>query len=252
MAEIDTALIRFRDPLLALGLLSRLPMPLRDTSRGARAAWAYPLAGLLIGGLAALGGLFSLWLGLPAPITALVALSLMIGISGALHEDGLADTADGLWGGWTPERRLEIMNDSAVGSYGVIALCLSLAARWSALWMLYQVSPATATSALLASAMLSRAMMPLVMATLPPARSSGLSHGMGNAPLATATLGLTIALGFACLLLGGGAITATICAGLTTLALALISRARIGGQTGDILGAAQQLADIAILLSLLT
>lgn len=252
MAETDTALIRLRDPILALGLLSRLPMPLGDTGRGARAAWAYPLAGLLIGGLAALGALFSFWLGLPAPITALVALSLTIVISGALHEDGLADTADGLWGGWTPERRLEIMKDSAVGSYGVIALCLSLAARWSALWMLYQVSPATATSALLAGAMLSRAMMPLVMVALPPARSSGLAHGMGKAPLFSAVLGLAIACGLAVLLLGGGAISATICAGLTTLVLALIARARIGGQTGDILGATQQLAEIAILLSLLT
>lgn len=251
MAENDTALIRLRDPLLALGLLSRLPVPLRDTSRAARAAWAYPLAGLLIGGLAALGGLFSLWLGLPAPVTALVALSLTIAISGALHEDGLADTADGLWGGWTRERRLEIMKDSAVGSYGVIALCLSLAARWSALWMLYQVSPATATSALLAGATLSRAMMPLVMATLPPARHSGLSHDTGRVPSATAALGLTIACGLAVLLLGEGAIIATLGAGLTTLALATIARARIGGQTGDILGATQQVADIAILLSLL-
>ncbi|NCQ24105.1 MAG: adenosylcobinamide-GDP ribazoletransferase [Rhodobacteraceae bacterium CG17_big_fil_post_rev_8_21_14_2_50_63_15] len=252
MAKTDTALIRLRDPLLALGLLSRLPVPLRDTSRGARAAWAYPLAGMMIGGLAALGGLLALWLGLPPPITALIALSLMIVISGALHEDGLADSADGLWGGWTAERRLEIMKDSAVGSYGVIAICLSLAARWSALWMLYQVSPATATSALIASAMLSRAMMALVMAAVPPARSSGLSHSTGAAPWPTAALGLGIAVSFAFLLLGHGVIIATLCAGLTTLALALIARARIGGQTGDILGATQQLADIAILLSLLT
>lgn len=252
MAETDTALIRLRDPLLALGLLSRLPMPLRDTSRGARAAWAYPLAGLLIGGLAALGGLFSLWLGLPAPVTALTTLTLLVAISGALHEDGLADTVDGLWGGWTPARRLEIMKDSAVGSYGVIALCLSLAARWSALWMLYQVSPATATSALLASAMLSRAMMPLVMAGLPHARPSGLSHSQGKAPSAAAALGLAIACGAGFLLLGKGVILAALCAGLTTLVLALIARARIGGQTGDILGATQQFAEIVILLSLLT
>ncbi|SEL10426.1 cobalamin-5'-phosphate synthase [Roseovarius azorensis] len=251
MAETDTALIRFRDVPLALGLLSRLPMPVRDTARGARAAWAYPLAGVLIGSLAALGGLGALWLGLPAPVAALVALSLMIALSGALHEDALADTTDGLCGGWTPERRLEIMKDSHIGSYGVIALCLSLGARWSALWMLYQVSPATATSALIVSATLSRAMMPLLMTALPHARTTGLSHNVGRAPGSTAALGLAIALVMTLLLLGGAGMSAIAVAALTTLALALIARARIGGQTGDILGATQQLAEIAILFSLL-
>lgn len=250
MAENDKALIRFEDMPLALSLLSRLPVPVRRFNRGAQAVWAYPLAGLVIGGLAALGGLATLWLGLPAPLAALLALVLPILLSGAMHEDGLADTADGLWGGWTRERRLAIMKDSHIGSYGVIALILSLGARWTALWLLYEVAPATATTALLASAMLSRAMMPVVMTALPHARDTGLSHAQGHPQIPAVLLGLGIAAGIALWLLGGAALTAMICAGLTTWIIGSIARAKIGGQTGDILGATQQLAEIAVLFSL--
>lgn len=250
MAENDKALIRFEDVPLALSLLSRLPIPMQQFDRGAQAVWAYPLAGLILGGLAALGGLATLWLGLPAPLVALVALAVAILLSGAMHEDGLADTADGLWGGWTRERRLAIMKDSHIGSYGVIALILSLGARWSALWLLYEVNSAAATTALIASASLSRAMMPVVMTALPHARDTGLSHAQGRPRALAVMLGLGLAAAMALWLLGGAGLTAMICAGLTTLAIGLIARAKIGGQTGDILGATQQLAEIAVLLSL--
>src|SRR6056297_2945829 len=98
------------DLLLALSLLSRLPLPepeQSDWSRQARAVWAYPLVGLVLGALACLAGLLAHWLGLPAPLVALVTLATLIAASGAMHEDGLADCADGFWGGWTPARRLE-------------------------------------------------------------------------------------------------------------------------------------------------
>jgi len=252
MAENDKALIRFRDVPLALSLLSRLPVPVRHYERGARAAWAYPLAGVVLGGLAAFGGLVALWLGWPTPLVALLVLATPILLSGALHEDGLADTADGLWGGWTRERRLAIMKDSHIGSYGVIALILSLGARGVALWLLFEASPAIATAALLAAAMLSRAMMPVVMAALPHARDTGLSQAQGRPPVAPVTLGIGLAAAGTFALLGGGAgLAALVCAGFTTLAIALIARAKIGGQTGDILGATQQLAEIAVLISLL-
>lgn len=251
MAENDKALIRFRDVPLALSLLSRLPVPVRHYERGARAAWAYPLAGVVLGGLAAFGGLVALWLGWPTPLVALLVLATPILLSGALHEDGLADTADGLWGGWTRERRLAIMKDSHIGSYGVIALILSLGARGVALWLLFEASPAIATAALLAAAMLSRAMMPVVMAALPHARDTGLSQAQGRPRVATVTLGLGLAAAGTFALLGGAGLAALVCAGFTTLAIALIARAKIGGQTGDILGATQQLAEIAVLISLL-
>ncbi|ARE82619.1 Adenosylcobinamide-GDP ribazoletransferase [Roseovarius sp. EC-HK134] len=251
MAENDKALIRLRDMPLALSLLSRLAVPLRRFDRGARAAWAYPLAGLVLGGMAALGGIAALALGLPTPVAALVSLSLQVVLTGAMHEDGLADTADGLWGGWTPARRLEIMKDSHIGSYGVIALILSLGARGVALWLLFEVSPALATSAILAAALLSRAMMPLVMCALPHARASGLSQAQGRAPRATATVGLALAVGLALVLVGAAGLNALVAAAVATCALGLIARAKIGGQTGDILGATQQLAEIAVLFSLL-
>ena len=251
MAENDTALMRARDIALALSLLSRLPLRCTCFARGARAAWAYPLAGLVVGGLAALGGLVALWCGLPAPIAALVVLALGIVSTGAMHEDGLADSADGLWGGWTRARRLEIMRDSHIGSYGVIALCLSLAARGVALWLLFAQSPAAGVTGVLAAAALSRAAMTGVMAALPHARSDGLSHAQGRPPVAAVLLGLGLAIGVALILTGGAGVWAVLWVGVVTGAVAALAHARIGGQTGDILGATQQVVEIAVLVSLL-
>jgi len=121
------------DITAALGLLSRLPVPVdgaKAAARGAAAAWAYPVAGFVIGALMALIASMALWLGLSAPIAAGLALTAGVIVTGAMHEDGLADSADGLWGGWEPAGRLEIMKDSHIGVYGVCALVLSLLLRW--------------------------------------------------------------------------------------------------------------------------
>lgn len=251
MTENDKSLIRWMDLPLALNLLSRLPVPIRTYERSAQAAWAYPLVGVVLGALAALGGLLAQWIGLPTPVVALAALSLLIVLSGAMHEDGLADTADGLWGGWNPEKRLEIMKDSHIGSYGVLALILSLGARWCALWLLFQSGPAVAVSALIAAAILSRAMMPTLMAALPHARDSGLSHRVGRVAPMTAALALVLGGGLGIVLLGGAGVTAALCAGFAALGVGAVARAKIGGQTGDILGAAQQITEIAVFFSLL-
>lgn len=251
MAKTDTALMRARDVMQALTLLSRLPLGGFSHDRGARAAWAYPVAGMVIGAIAALGGASAQALGLPAPLAALIALVLLVICSGALHEDGLADTADGLWGGWTRQRRLEIMKDSHIGTYGVIALVLSLGARGSALWLLFDHGPGTATAAIVASAALSRAVMPCVMAALPHARETGLSHGQGRPAPRTAIVGLGIACGVAIGLTGGAGVWAMLWALIATGLVARIAQAKIGGQTGDILGATQQITEIAVLFSLL-
>ena len=100
MTERDT-LIKGADLAAALGLLSRLPVPVEATAaqaRGAAAAWAYPLAGLLIGAITALAGAAALWLGLPSALAAGLMLAIGVIVTGGLHEDGLADAADGLWG----------------------------------------------------------------------------------------------------------------------------------------------------------
>ena len=248
----DTRLIRPADILTALGLLSRLPVPVHDDARQAQAAWAYPVAGLVLGGLAALLGLALSGLGLPPPLVALGALATLVALSGALHEDGLADAADGLWGGWTRAQRLEIMTDSHIGTYGVVALGLGLGARWAALWLLFAAGPAQAVPAILASAALSRAGMPALMAILPHARAGGLSRRVGSVRVRTAALAAGLAALVAWLLLGGVVFWALLWGGAALCGIAALARHKIGGQTGDILGASQQIVEITVLAVLAT
>lgn len=232
------------DLSLALGLLTRLPLRgAPDVRRGAEAAWAWPLAGLAPAGLAAL----AIWLvaGFGAGIAAATGLAVAVIVTGALHEDGLADTADGLWGGWTPERRLEIMKDSRIGTYGVIALVLSLVARWSLIAGL--VGSGAVLPVLLAAGMLSRVPMVALMALMAPARPGGLSRAVGRPPMQAAWIGGGVALLLALILCGSAAIWALLVALLLAGLLGRIAQAKIGGQTGDVLGASQQLAEIAAL-----
>ena len=122
-------------------------------------------------------------------------------LTGAMHEDGLADSADGLFGGWTVERRLEIMKDSRIGTYGMLALLLSGLARWAALTALIAAGPIWPV--LIAAGALSRAPMAVMMALMPNARQGGLSASTGRPPLPRAALGCGIALAIA-LPLGSG------------------------------------------------
>lgn len=249
MTERDMRLAMPCDILAALGLLTRLPIKVdfaRAQARGARAAWAWPLAGALVGGIAGLIGLAAWALGLPPGFAAGLTLVTQVMLTGAMHEDGLADTADGLWGGYTRERRLEIMKDSAIGAYGTIALVLSLLLRFAVLSTLFAAGHALL--ALVAAGALSRAAMSITMSTLPNARGAGLSDSVGRPPRATAALGLGIALTLTLLITGPAAwLASALAAGLAALALAALARAKIGGQTGDILGATQQLAEISAL-----
>ena len=96
----------------------------RAQARVAAAAWAWPLAGMAVGLLGAAAGGLVLWLGVAPAAAAAIAIAAQIFATGALHEDGLADSADGLWGGWDKARRLAIMKDSRIGTYGVLALVL--------------------------------------------------------------------------------------------------------------------------------
>ncbi|WP_249219243.1 adenosylcobinamide-GDP ribazoletransferase, partial [Loktanella sp. SALINAS62] len=175
-------------------------------------------------------------------------ITVQIVLTGALHEDGLADSLDGLWGGWTRDRRLEIMKDSRIGAYGVIGLIVTLLMRWQ-LWSLL-----IAADVLWASAMVlattSRAPMAVLMAWLPPARASGLSQGVGQPDPVTAAAACAVA-GLMTLVFWPGALFALLLAiGLTLVAWGRIARAKIGGQTGDILGAVQQFSELAGLLIL--
>ena len=251
MNEHDIAPARVEDVVLALGLLTRLPLRVGHESalaRGARAAWAWPVAGAAVGLLAGLAGTLGAAFGLAAPFAAGIALGVSVLLTGAMHEDGLADSADGLWGGPDRARRLEIMKDSRTGAYGVIALVLALGLRWAALTLL--VEAGGLVLAMAAAGALSRAPMAVLMHALPNARGSGLAERVGRPPRETAMLGIAVALAIGLVAAGWAVVAAALWAGLATLLVAAVARARIGGQTGDILGAAQQMAEIAVLAAL--
>ncbi len=234
----------------AIGLLTRLPVPgfaLR-TAPGADAVWAYPLVGALVG---ALGGavywLFSL-LSVPPALASLFALAAMIVATGAMHEDGVADFADGL-AGKTREQGLAIMRDHQLGTYAVIALILSLAARATAIALIAE--PASVFAALIAAEATARLASVLVMAALPPARRDGLSASVGQPSFKLAGAASFLVLLIAWVALSFGvAILLVLAAGVSAVAIGLIALNRFGGQTGDVLGAASQLC-LCLALTLL-
>ncbi|MGB3315738.1 MAG: adenosylcobinamide-GDP ribazoletransferase [Albidovulum sp.] len=230
---------------LAFMLLSRLPAGRIDGEPPSMAAssWAWPLVGLAIGLIAALACGLGLWIGLPPLMAALLALAAGVLATGAMHEDGLADLADGFGGGGDRDRKLEIMRDSRIGSYGVVALILALAFRVTGIATLAEAGSAMA--ALIGIAAASRAMLPAALLLMPAARSDGLGKSAaGDDPTPAMIAG---GIGFLCLLpLGPGtAILTGFAMVLTALILAGIAMRQIGGQTGDVMGAMQQMAEIA-------
>jgi len=247
--KYDQDIIQANDFVTALRLLTRLPVRGKpELSRGAQAAWAYPLVGALVGLIAALVASVALWLGLSPYLAAGLAVGTMIIVTGALHEDGLADSADGLWGGWDKDRRLEIMKDSRIGSYGVIALGLSLILRITALGTVFGLGHVFAP--LIVASSLSRAGLPAMMSMMDPARSDGLSVSTGRPNARTAWTAVGIVAVLSLILAGGTGLLAAIAAALVTWTAAAIAIRKIGGQTGDILGAAQQLSELAVLMTL--
>lgn len=235
---------------VALMLLTRLPAgrlpPHPAAPPMARAAWAFPLVGFIVGMIGALTLLGAQLVGLPPDIAAGLALAATILATGGLHEDGLADVADGFGGGRDRARKLDIMRDSRIGSYGTLALILSVGMRWQLIGAL----GTAAAPGMVAAAVLSRGGLPLVMRFLPPAREVGLGRAAGGVSTGTALIAAALALLLA-LFAAGTLKTAAALIG-TALALFLVARLahrQIGGQTGDVLGAAQQAAEIAALLA---
>ncbi len=246
--SLNRSLVALIDLPAALGLLTRLPVPVDSaaaTARGAAAAWAFPLAGVVVALIASLVGTLALWLALPVAVVAGLILATTIMVTGAMHEDGLADTADGFWGGWDVARRLEIMKDSAIGTYGVLALGLSLLLRWAALVAI--VSAGHLWAPLIVVAAVSRAPMVAIMAGLPNARAGGLSQSVGRPNGLTAVLAALIALIVALIFLPWSAFALMVFVPLAGFACAMIALAKINGQTGDTLGATQQICEIAAL-----
>ncbi|WP_209016009.1 adenosylcobinamide-GDP ribazoletransferase [Roseibium sp. RKSG952] len=246
----DTTPFSAWDIPLALVLLTRLPLPRLPEqvfTRQAQAAWAFPLSGLFVGLIACAIGWLAMALNLPVLACATLLVAVLVATTGAMHEDGLADTFDGLWGGFAAERRLEIMKDSHIGTYGVLALGIAQLLRISAVMVLLSNG---ALTGILAACVVSRASMPLLMSALPNARKSGLSHSVGAPSSLAVVSGLGIAVILALLLIGTLALLPALCAFLAAGILAVIAKVKIGGQTGDILGASQQVSEITFLLAL--
>ena len=213
----------------------------------ARATWALPVAGLLVGLAGALVYKVASRFGLAPNLAALLALAATTIITGALHEDGLADTADGLGGGRTRERKLEIMRDSRIGTYGVCALILSFGLRWSALAAI--ANPWAVALALCAAHTAARAGLPAFMSQVAPARPDGLSASAGSPPGRSVAIAFAVGILVLTLTLGPGkALVSLILLSLAGLMLAQLAIRQIGGQTGDILGAFEQTGEILILL----
>jgi len=212
----------------------------------AQAARAFPLVGLAVGGLA--GGVMWLAAGTAlGPLAcALIGLAAAAWLTGALHEDGLADVADAMGGG-SRERRLEIMRDSRIGTYGVVALILAVGLKAAVLSGL--PGPGVAWAAFAAAHALSRAVMAPCMAWMAPARTDGLGHGAGRVDGPGMVQALALG-GLAALVLLGwqAGLAAIAAAAAAAWVVARLARRRFGGYTGDVLGTVQQAAEVSVLI----
>ncbi len=234
-----------------LAFLTCLPLPhaAPELRSGiALAAWTFPVVGALIGAFAALIYWLGYTIGFHPFVAALLTVGATLTVTGALHEDGLADTADGFGGGRTRERKLEIMRDSRTGAFGVSALVLSILLRAAAISSLAE--PALVAPALIAAHAGARAMLPLFMWLVPSARQDGLAAEAGRPPQASVIANALLGLGALGLCLGPiGALIAVLLLAAAIALMAWLCNRQIGGQTGDVLGALEQIGEIQILLT---
>ena len=234
--------------LAALQFLTRVPIRLRREPSLAKAVAWFPIAGSIIG--AAVGGVAAGMWHLTSPlVAAAVAVAVGLLITGAFHEDGLGDVADAFGGGWTIERRLEILKDSRHGTYGVTAICASIVVRIVSLGAL--PGPLDMFTAAVAAHTMARVAAVGLAGTMKLASDTGLGadYGRSTTPLRA---GIGSAAGIAITVVAVGwwaaplAAVAVIAAGGT----GLLARRKIGGISGDVLGAAEQVAECLCLVVL--
>ena len=234
-----------REFAAAMQFMTRLPVPAFrfEPEMVLGSAKFYPLVGALV----ALGAILLervLRTHLPATVVAFIVLVYLVAVTGGFHEDGLADTADALGGGWTRTRMLDIMRDSRIGSFGTIAVCLSLLARWA---LLAAIPVERFPLYILTAHVLCRWSTLPLGALFDSARTDGLGAKLAHKiPLSSAGIGSL----FAFSIVGGAlrieAIVPIVVAGAITLLSGLYYRSQIGGITGDCFGATNQLAEIAV------
>ncbi len=246
------------DLVMALRFFSRLPTgdSPHEKPDMARIAMALPFASVLMGLVPAtllIGGVVA---GLPPYFAAALAVAVMVVVGGGMMEDALADAADGLFGGATPERRLDILKDSRHGTFGVAALCLFLLLRVTALGSVAALNPLAAGALWLAANIAGRSGGLWLAAALPPARSDGASATAGALHRSRFFVGAVFA-ALLVFLIGApttglvGVIAALVAVALVVLGWTAICRRLVGGQTGDLIGAGGALGEVAALTALL-
>ncbi len=243
-------LVLLSDITACLAFLTRIPLGVAGLDGGralARSAWAFAIVGALVGGIGAVAYAIALGIGLTPAVAATLCVGAMVAATGALHEDGLADTVDGFGGGRDRAAKLRIMRDSHLGAFGAVALILTLGLRIAALTALAE--PVAVGSILVAAAAASRTVMVAIMAWLAPARADGLGAASGVPGAGTLACGalISVAIAFAVApaAAAAGIVLAVAAAGT---AVAWFARRQIGGHTGDVLGAAQQVSEAAALV----
>lgn len=246
------------DLIMALRFFSRLPTgksPHEKPDLG-RIAVALPFAALIMAVIPVAIIIAGGWAGIPSYFTAALAVASMAIIGGGMMEDSLADSADGLFGGYTRERRLDILKDSRHGTYGVTALCLFLVLRVTAIGALIPVSPLVAAGVWLGANLIGRSAGLWVSVALPQARDEGTSAAAGQLPRSNYLVGLATATALLMLLgtptssiLGVLAALAAVC--LVVVGWTAVCKRLVGGQTGDLIGAAAGLGEVAALAGLL-
>ena len=237
----------------AVRFFTRLPVPAwvgHSADALNHSARYLPAVGLVVGGIGAVTFLAAsaIW---PQSVAVLLAMAATIYATGAFHEDGLSDTADGLGGGWDKARILAIMKDSRVGSYGVIAVVLALLGKFA---LLSALPTALVPVVLLAGQALSRFCALLLMAFMDYERDDELSKARpvaGRLALGAGAFAAIFAFAPLCLLPLERAMAGAVLAGVATFWLAAKCRRWLGGYTGDCLGATQQVAEIAFYLGCL-
>jgi len=239
------------DLQICLTFLTRIPVPgglaISHPSL-AQASRFFPIIGALIGVIGAIVLTVFDQLGLPQDVSVLLAIAAMVMVTGGLHEDGLADTADGLGGGATKERSLEIMKDSRIGAFGVLALILAIGLKWAGL---VGLSLGGAALAIFMGALISRGVLPLFMRYLPLAKKDGLSADAGQPEFDRTTISVVLTVLVAFIGLGFWlTIGVAIVLALVSVAMTVWVKLKIGGQTGDVLGAFQQVSEISVILTI--
>ncbi len=248
----------FQDVQTALAFLSRLPVKPSTGASLANACRAFGVAGLVLGMLVGIVFWLAQAFGLASLSAVIVALAASTLITGGLHEDGLADVADGFGGGWTRECKLEIMRDSAIGTFGVLALIFSVAIRVAAYSAILGSTGKifVAVGLFAAIACISRASMVVMMYQMPLARGDGRAALAGRPSHDNLRQGLFISVVASGLILMSIFGTIAMLAGfagvvVAFLAVKLSARSQIGGYTGDVLGTLQQITEIFALLAIL-